>query len=90
MVAQGYCHVLIGQLLVHPCARPATARCTHCQQPTCAAHVARGGRCVVCAGEHRPARPQPDVTLAELVEVDPRDAEAFATRGHGPPGSYDS
>lgn len=82
------CHVLIGALLVHPCARPAKQTCATCGKPMCRAHD-RSGTCVVCSGAHTPAKAQPDLTLEELVAVDPRDAAAFDAKG-SEPTSYDS
>jgi hypothetical protein len=82
------CHVLIGTLLVHPCARPAPTTCAKCGRPTCKTHD-RGGTCVVCTGEHVPAKPTPDLTIEDMVLVDPRDAAAFDDKGSHP-ASFDS
>jgi hypothetical protein len=82
------CHVLIGTLLVHPCARPAKLACAKCDRPMCRAHD-RSGTCVVCSGAHTPAKPEPDLTMADLVAVDPRDAAAFDD-ANPQPTSFDS
>lgn len=81
------CHVRIGQLVSHPCARTARGRCRQCDQPTCLRHRASpGGDCVVCTGDHVPPSAPASVTLDEMlsftdVEVAAFDAPAGARTG---------
>jgi hypothetical protein len=82
------CLVLIGTLLVHPCARPAKATCAKCARPMCKTHD-RDGTCVVCTGELVPAKAVPDLTIDDMMLVDPRDASAFDDKGANP-ASFDS
>lgn len=83
------CHVRIGKLVSHPCARTTQARCKRCGNPACARHCAPAGECVVCTGEYVPPPAAASVTLDEMFAFKDEDLAAFDAPGSTRPGKLE-
>lgn len=70
------CHVPIGKLISHPCARKAGAKCAACGQAVCERHRS-GDRCGPCAGTYAPPKAPLTVTQEELMSFSDEELEAF-------------
>ena len=80
------CHVRIGRLVSHPCARASHERCPRCSEPMCERHRDAAGACVVCAGTHTPPRAPTSLSLEELMTFSEAELAAFDATGHARAG----
>lgn len=75
------CHVRIGRLISHPCARTTHRRCRQCGNPTCEKHRVGEGDCVVCTGEHAAPSAPASLTLDEMLSFSDEEVAAFDAPG---------
>lgn len=75
------CHVRIGKLVSHPCARTTHQRCKRCGNPGCSRHLPPAGECVVCTGEYVPPPAPAQVTLDEMFAFKDEELAAFDAPG---------
>lgn len=74
------CHVRIGRLISHPCARTTHRRCGQCGDPTCEKHRVQGD-CVVCTGDHAAPSAPASLTLDEMLSFTDAELGAFDAPG---------
>ncbi|MCK6547167.1 hypothetical protein L6R52_15055 [Myxococcota bacterium] len=86
------CGLVIGKLLTHPCARPATHVCIVCQRGTCESHRAVGRRqlCAECAKERPEFQGRLDVTLDEMIAFERGELDAFGPTAPSERARFDS
>ena len=75
------CHVPIGKLVSHPCARTTHKRCSRCGKAACDRHRAPSQDCVVCSGDYVPPPAPASVTLDEMFAFRDEELAAFDAQG---------
>jgi hypothetical protein len=79
------CDMAIGRVISHPCGTKTDKKCAACDRFMCDVHLpVSTDTCLQCAGTYEPPLGIRHVSMAEMFELRPEEAEAFERAGGQP------